>query len=128
MKINLVRCRVSDLGFTERALTREIIGSECDRDVFGHSTPFTSGLAMKLGLELCPPKVGPTLRLEYTDQPLGESVHIAMKPIITEDGEPRIFVVAHNSAGLSLETAVARPDDKWGLDEIFVFCTDKALA
>jgi hypothetical protein len=123
MKVNTVRLRVKDLGFPDGALTREIIGSERDRDIFGNSAPFTGGKGKELGLEICPPDLGPYLRLEYTDQPSGESLYIAMKPINVSDGEPHIFVVAHNSAGLSLDSARARDDDKWEPDDFFVFCT-----
>jgi hypothetical protein len=113
---------VADLGFPEGALTREIIGSERDRDLFGNAAPFTGGRGKQLGLELCRPDAGPYLRLEYTDQPSGESLYVAMKPITSSDGEPRVFVVAHNSAGLSLDAARARADDKWAPDDTFVFC------
>jgi hypothetical protein len=113
VKLNCIRLRVADLGFPEGALTRELIGSERDRDLFGQSAPFTGGRGNQKGLELCPPDVGPQLRLDYSDQPPGECVYVAMKPITTSDGEPRIFVVAHNSDGLSLDAVRARPDDKW---------------
>lgn len=126
MKIDIVRLRVVDLGFPEGALTREIIGSEQDRDLFGNSAPFTGGKGNQLGLKLCPQEVGPHLRLEYADQPSGDRLYVAMKPITASDGEPRIFVVAHDSAGLSLDAARARSDDKWAPDATFVFCLDKA--
>jgi len=60
--------------------------------------------------------------LEYKDQPLNERLYIAMKPITASDGEPRIFVVANNAEGLSLDSARARPDDEWAPDDKFVFC------
>ncbi|MGH8474541.1 MAG: hypothetical protein ACRER2_02005 [Methylococcales bacterium] len=120
--MNTVRLRVADLGFATGALTREIIGSEEDRDLFGHPAPFTGGRCNQLGLDLCSPQVGPELRLQYSEQPLGERVYVAMKPIIASDGEPRIFVVEHNSNGMSLDAARARPGDEWPPDAIFVFC------
>lgn len=132
MKLNTVRLRLADLGFPVGAFTKEIIGSEADWDLFGNSAPFAGDrrnqLGVKLGLKLCPPAVGPHLRLEYTDQPSGERLYVAMKPITASDGEPRIFVVAHDSAGLSLDAARARPDDKWAPDDIFVFCLDEETA
>jgi hypothetical protein len=112
---------VADLGFPEGALTREIIGSDNDRDLFGHLAPFTGGRRRELGLELCPPDLGPHLCLQYADQPAGERLHIAMKPIPSSDGEPRIFVVAHGPDGLSLDAALARSDDRWAPDDMFVF-------
>ena len=122
MKLNTVRLRVVDLGFATGALTREIMGSVEDRDVFGHAAPFTGGRCTQLGLDLCPPQVGPELRLQYSEQPLGERVFVAMKPINASDGEPRIFVIEHNANGMSLDAVRARPGDEWPPDAIFVFC------
>jgi hypothetical protein len=122
MQVKTVVMSVADLGFSEGALTREIIGSDQDRDLFGHTAPFTGGRGNRLGLELCPSDLGPNLRLEYKDQPLNERLHIAMKPITSSEGEPRIFVVANDSNGLSLDAARARPDDQWAPDDKFVFC------
>jgi hypothetical protein len=121
VEIETTKLRVADLDFPEGALTREIIGSDRDRDLFGNPAPFNGGRAHELGLELCPGVIGPELRLQYSDQPLGERLHIAMKPIKSGDGEPRIFVVAHDTNGLSLDAARARPDDYWAPDAIFVF-------
>ena len=36
---------------------------------------------------LCPAEVGPELRLHYRNQPVGEALNIAMKPIATYGGE-----------------------------------------
>jgi hypothetical protein len=125
--VDTVRLRVADLGFSSGALTREIIGSDRDRDLFGHSAPFTGGRAAQLGLLLCSADVGPELRLQYSHQPRGERVHIAMKPITTDDGEPRIFVVAHDHQGLSLDAVRARPDDRWFADDLFLFRSGPAI-
>lgn len=123
--LHTVHLTVASLGFPDGALTREIIGSERDRDLFGNSAPFTGGRGRRFGLELCPPEAGPHLGLKYADQPLGERLHIAMKPIPASDGEPRIFVVVHDAKGLSLDAARARADDKWSPDDIFVFCANQ---
>lgn len=121
MQLNTVRLSVADLGFAAGALTREIMGSAEDRDLFGHPAPFTGGRCTQLGLGLCPAQVGPELRLQYSEQPVGERVYVAMKPITASDGEPRIFVVEHNSNGLSLDAVRARPADEWPPEAIFVF-------
>jgi hypothetical protein len=128
VKVDTVRLRVADLGFAEGALTREIIGSERDTDLFGNAAPFTGGRGKQLGLGLCPADLAPRLCLEYPDRPSGERQYIAMRPITASDGEPRIFVVARDSAGLSLDTARARPDDKWEPDDMFVFCSAQSMA
>lgn len=123
MTVKTVRLRVIDLGFSEGATTKEIIGTENDVDQYGHSAPFTAGRGTNLGLELCLPEVGPRLRLAYNDQPLDERLYVAMKPIESSDGEPRIFVLEHSAKGLSLDAARARPDDRWPPSDVFIFCT-----
>jgi len=53
--------------------------------------------ARQVGLELCPAEVGPQLRLDYRNQPLGEVLHIAMQPVAMYSKEPTIFVLANFS-------------------------------
>jgi hypothetical protein len=43
--------------------------------------------AKSLGFALCPPEVGPQLRIQYLEQPPGEVLHIAMEPIAKYDGD-----------------------------------------
>jgi hypothetical protein len=119
--VRLARVTVTEMGCPEGATTRGLLGAEDDIDSDGHSAPFTAGRGRELGLELCSPEVAPHLRLEYNDQPLGERLLIAMMPIHSSDGEPRIFVVEHKDQGRSLDTARARPDDIWQPGDIFVF-------
>ena len=58
--------------------------------------------ARQLGFELAAAEVGPQLRIQYFDQPVGEFLIIAMEPIVTWRGEPMILNVANGGAGLTL--------------------------
>jgi hypothetical protein len=58
--------------------------------------------AQQLGFELAAAEIGPLLRLQYFDQPIGEFLIIGMEPIETWKGEPVIFTVANGGAGLIL--------------------------
>ncbi|MEY9109600.1 hypothetical protein ABH999_005796 [Bradyrhizobium yuanmingense] len=58
--------------------------------------------AQQFGLELAAAEVGPQLRLQYFDQPIGEFLIIGMDPIKTWSGEPIILNVANGGAGLML--------------------------
>jgi hypothetical protein len=122
MTMSLVMLSVADLGFPEGATTIQIIGSAFDTDQDGDLAPFTKGRGTEFNLGLCPPEVGPELRLQFSDQSAGERVHVAMKPIFSSDGEPRIFVLAHEARGLSLDAARARPQDRWKPEDKFIFC------
>jgi hypothetical protein len=51
---------------------------------------------------LCPAEVGPQLRLDYRDQPRGESLIIAMEPVNTYNGDPTILSLMNFGAGLAL--------------------------
>ena len=58
--------------------------------------------AKRLGLRIAAAEVGPQLRLQYLDQPLGEFLIIGMDPIRTWSGEETILNVANGGAGLIL--------------------------
>jgi len=122
MKEKTVILTVADMGFADSATTGKIIGTDQDTDQHGNAAPFTDGRGQFLGLKLCPPEIAPHYRLEYKDQPLGERLYIAMKPISTSDGELSIFVLVHNADGFSLDAARARPNDKWQPNDKFMFC------
>ncbi len=55
--------------------------------------------ALKKGLVLCPAEVGPQLRLQYPDQPMGEWMLIAIEPIADSGGDLNVFCVERDSAG-----------------------------
>jgi len=66
--------------------------------------------ARQLGLELCAAEVGPQLRLQYLDQPLGEFLRIAMEPVATYEGELVDLTVANGGASLLLVAGAAHAD------------------
>ncbi|HBE90592.1 MAG TPA: hypothetical protein DDW41_05270 [Candidatus Andersenbacteria bacterium] len=103
-KVDLVRLSVADLGFKECARYDAI----CAR-------------AIEMGLELCPAEVGPQLRWQYPDQPLGEWLVIAMEAICDSDGNLRVFLVWHNDAGLWLHSEHGWLGSLWFPDDRFVF-------
>ena len=90
-EVDLVAVSVAELGLGDRTCY-----------------PIVYKRARDLGLELCPPEVGPQLRLQYMDQPYSkilppEALHIGMKPIAASDGRPRIFAVENGDRGLHLD-------------------------
>ncbi|OGN00615.1 MAG: hypothetical protein A3B91_02260 [Candidatus Yanofskybacteria bacterium RIFCSPHIGHO2_02_FULL_41_29] len=107
-KLELVRLTVKDLGFSNSATTQEIFDK-----------------AKTLGLDLCPAEVGPNLRLQYENQPLGEWVYVAMKPITDSGGNPRVFNLVRDVDGLWLHGYWANPDSRWRPGSEFVFCLRK---
>jgi hypothetical protein len=77
--------------------------------------------AEKLGLSLAPAEVGPELRLQYLNQPIGEFLHIGMKPITTWNGDPGILVVANGGAGLILIGQDANAETLFSTSAVFLF-------
>jgi hypothetical protein len=77
--------------------------------------------AETLGLSLAPAEVGPALRLQYRDQPIGEFLHIGMKPIVTWRGDLVIFVVVNGGAGLILIGKDASTDAQMPATSAFLF-------
>jgi hypothetical protein len=65
--------------------------------------------AVSLGFELCPAEVGPALRLQYLDQPLGEFLLIAMNPVARYTGELVRFSLASAGVGLLLDGNIGDP-------------------
>jgi hypothetical protein len=107
--INLVSFTVGQLGFPNGATLQDI---------------YTK--AESLGLELCPPQVGTELRLQYTDQPNGEYLTIAMNPITDAGGNPRLFYVGQDDSKSWLSyNDGGRLSREWGSDRRFVFRSRK---
>jgi hypothetical protein len=93
-EVDLVVFSVADLGFTKKGASL--------RDI--HTR------ALALGLEMCPAEAGPVLRLNYLNQPIGEFLHIAMRPIARYSGELVDFTLANGGAGFLLVGADGRPE------------------
>jgi hypothetical protein len=77
--------------------------------------------ARQLGFELAAAEVGPQLRLQYFDQPIGEFLIIAMEPIRTWKGELVILNVANGGAGLILIGQDGSADAQISAASRFVF-------
>ena len=102
---DLVRLTVKDLGLAESATTDKIYKK-----------------AEELGLELCPAETGPHLRLAYSGS---DWIYIAMKQITGRVGDPSVFDLSREGAGLRLDGWNAEPDEWWGADARFVFLLRK---
>ena len=104
-EVDLVKVTVAELGFKNGARHNQIYER-----------------AKELGLGLCPPEVGPQLRLQYQDQPNGEWILVAMEPIVDSDGYPYVFSVEHHDSELWLYGGWGSPDDFWAPGRRWVFC------
>jgi hypothetical protein len=102
--VNIVLLSVADLGFKNGAE----YGKICSR-------------AKELGLELCPAEVGSQLRLQYKDQPNGEWLIVAMKPITDSDDDLELFVVERDDFGLWLYIDYGYSDNFWDSSNRFAF-------
>jgi hypothetical protein len=102
--VDLVVLSVAQLGFPREASRAEIFAR-----------------AEQLGLELCSPEVGPLLRLQYAEQPIGEFLRIAMVPVRTANGQLDDMLVGNGGAGQLLVGAAVRPDETLSWDVLLVF-------
>jgi len=81
----------------------------------------------QLGFELAAAEVGPQLRLQYFDQPMGEFL-IGMEPIKTWTGEPVILTVTNGGAGLVLIGRDGSADAEIPVTSRFVFMRSSGAA
>ena len=93
-ELDLVVVSVADLGFGDQGAPL--------RDIYAR--------ALASGLELCPAEVGPVLRLNYLDQPPGEFLHVAMRPVARYSGELADFTLGNGGSDLMLIGGDARPE------------------
>lgn len=110
-ELDLVRLHVKDLGLKkDNPTTTEVFKQ-----------------AEELGLELCPPEVGPQYRLQRTDQPMDDWFYVGMKPVAGSDGRPSVFRVGHYDGGLWLSGDWAVPGRRWDPGLGFVFSLRKCF-
>jgi hypothetical protein len=84
--VELVAVSAADLGFKTDTVTLAAVYAR----------------ARLLGFQLAEAEVGPQLRLQYVDQPIGEFLIVGMKPIKSWGGQPVVLNVANGGAGLIL--------------------------
>jgi hypothetical protein len=106
IELDLVVLSVFELGFGDKVARNDIeLGASVEaslHDIYAR--------AVALGFELCPAEVGPALRLNYLDQPLGEFLRIAMKPVARYGGELVAFTLSNVGVGLLLDGDNGHPD------------------
>ncbi|MEK5080760.1 helicase [Solibacillus sp. FSL W7-1436] len=115
--VEVVELSVRDLGFPNGATLPEIYNQ-----------------ANNLGLQLCPPELGPYLRLEYVEQDEGDaenlsqkneapsgSLTIASELISDEDSFPKGFYIRKVDGILRLRGYVADNLHVWNPDNRFIF-------
>jgi hypothetical protein len=76
--------------------------------------------AVEVGLELCPAEVGPALRLQYFNQPRGESVVVAMDTVATVPNNLNIFELEYDNV-YWLGAGYGHPDYLRDVNTRFVF-------
>lgn len=103
-KVQLVRIKVSDLGFTEAPTTTDLFNRAKER-----------------GLALCSAEVGPHLRLALSDQPIGDCLWVAMELITDSVGDPSVFKLGSDSDGRWLSGYWAGPGNRRHLEYDLVF-------
>jgi hypothetical protein len=106
--LDIVRLKVSDLGFDSLATTDQIYKR-----------------AQELGIDLCPAEVGPHLRLKDQNQPIGNWYCIGMKKISGSVRGPDVFMVDRFGERLWLHVILAEPGVRWLPRSQFVFALRK---
>jgi len=104
-KVDLVFKTLDDLGLGEYGVSYEQITAR----------------ALKLGYQPCPAEVGPQLRLQYKDQPVGEVLIIVMETTCGSSGVSAVFSIERDSDSLQLDARYRNPDGLWHSYPRFVF-------
>lgn len=77
--------------------------------------------AKELGLELCLAEVGPALREQYQNQPVGEWLQVAMEPIADSGGRLHVFHIVRLDRDLWLLASDDHPARLWRAHDRCVF-------
>jgi hypothetical protein len=117
-RLETVELSVEDLGFPDGATTSQIFKK-----------------AYELGLELCPLELGPHLRMQYLDQPEGDSgnpsqrnqapsgsITIASEILTENDDFPKGFYLRRMNGVLWLRGYIADHLHVWNPNDHFIFC------
>jgi hypothetical protein len=118
--IILTRKTVAEIGFTGGATLRDIYAK-----AVGQITVIDGE---EYEVILCPNEVGPQLRLQYTDQPKGEWLRIAMEAITDSGGSRILFYVEHDSGDLWLNGDFGYASYFWSGSYVFVFGLRKKIS
>ena len=111
MEVDLVIFKVTELGFDDSASLSDIYRR-----------------ADELGLSLCPAEVAPLLRLHYVNQPIGEFLNVAMRPVATYGGDPVVLIVANAGTGPLLIGGSGQPDLSLSTEAKLVFVRPQRIA
>ena len=109
--VDLVVVTVSELGFARPTSIADIYWR-----------------AGEIGFELCAPEVAPLLRLQYANQPVGEFLHVAMRPVTTYGGDPVSLTVGNAGTGPLLIGGSGQLDLMMSLDSKLVFVRPQRIA
>ena len=103
--LNIVEASGAELGFKQKMS----YGAVCESFV-------------KKGYALCPPEIGPQLRLQYRVQPANNWLMLAMPPVLDSVGYQSIFFLGRGSGGLWLGASRGHPDVMLSPSTRFVAC------
>jgi hypothetical protein len=77
--------------------------------------------AKRLGFGKCWPEIGVKARINYPNQPRGETLLVAMDPFKDSDDCLDILALTSVKSGLWLETEDGRPDRHWPAESKWLF-------
>ena len=105
--VNLLVVSSADLGLGDRSTVADLIEAFEPKYLAAWSVENL----YNRHLSLCPIELGLILRIRYPKQPKGESLLVASRPIILENGDATMFMVEHgHNESPSLQAAKLRPE------------------